>query len=150
MSLRLQAVDFSPSGWNPTTKQTNNLAAGVGSTEEKVLSTPFEALTSGTVDGDGVFDRLMQSVKLHLAEEYNAQRITGADYTQVYLGAISAVLQTATQFLLNEQQVQEINAKIGLIRQQTVTELTNTSDSIPEGLGHNFIPNEVTPILPAT
>jgi len=148
MSIRLQAVDLSPSGWKPTTLDLTNQENGVGSTDKKVLATPLKTLTTTELDGSGVFDQLMKTVKLHLQEEFQSQRITGHEYSTVYLGALSAVLQTATQFLLNEQQVHQINAQIGLIRQQTVTELTKTDDCIPAGLGFNFIPQEITPIPP--
>lgn len=148
MSIRLQAVDLSPSGWEPTTLEATNQEEGVGGTEKKVLSTPLETLTQVEVNGNGAFDKLMQSTKLHLKEEYDAQRITGDEYSKVYLGALTAVLQTSIQFLLNEQQVHRINAEIGLIRQQTVTELANTDDNIPTGLGFNFTPMETTPIPP--
>jgi len=148
MSIRLQNVDLGLKGWvKPTFEQTND-ENGVGVKEESILSTPIETLTTVSLDGSGVFDQLMKATKLHLKEEFEAQRITGNQYSEVYLGALAAVLQTATQFLLNEQQVHQINAQIGLIRQQTVTELANTDDNIPEGLGFNFKPQEITAIPP--
>jgi hypothetical protein len=150
MSIRLQDVDLGLAGWTPTTLDQTNAESGVGSTEKETLSTPIGTLTTVDLDGSGVFDQLMKATKLHLQEEYNAQRITGNEYTTVYLGALTAVLQTATQFLLNEQQVNKINADIGLVRQQTVTELANTDDNIPEGLGFNFVPQEITPIPPVS
>ena len=94
-------------------------------------------LTSEALDGTGAFDVLMKTVKLHLEEEYNASRITGKDYANVYLGAITAVMQQAVAYLVSSNQVFQINAEIGLIRQQIVTELAQTDDSIPDGLGFN-------------
>lgn len=148
MSIRLQAVDLSLSGWTATTLDDTNTELGVGGTEDVVLSTPLEALTTTSTTGTGVFDRLMMAAKQHLQEEYDAKRISGQEYATVYLGTMSTVLQTSIQFLLNEQQVNKINADIGLVRQQTVTELANTDDNIPEGLGFNFTPQEITPIPP--
>lgn len=102
------------------------------------LSTPeVSRLTTQSIDGTGVFDILMKTTKLHLLEEYEADRITGAEYTQVYLGAMTAVMQTALQFLLNTQQEEKIQAEIALARQKTVTELAQTDDTIPIGLGFN-------------
>ena len=150
MSIRLQAVDLSLSGWTPTTLDATNADAGIGGTPEAVLATPLDALTEVSVEGGGAFDKLMRATKQHLKEEYDACRITGTEYSTVYLGALAAVLQTSVQFLLNQQQVHRINAEIGLIRQQTVTELANTDDNIPAGLGFNFIPQEITPIPPIT
>jgi hypothetical protein len=145
MSICLQPVDLSLSGWTPTTLQADNIENGVGE-EAKKLATPLKSLTSETIDGTGAFDVLMRSTKLHLQAEYEAGRITGADYATVYLGALTAVLQTSIQFLLNEQQVHRLAAEIGLIRQQTVTELTNTEDNIPVGLGFNHSPVDIVTI----
>jgi hypothetical protein len=150
MSIRLQPVDLGTVGlFTPTTRQVNNTAGGLDSSA-KVLATPLEALTTETLEGKGVFDVLMRTVKLHLKDEFDAQRITGSEYTDVFLGALTAVLQTSAQFLLNEQQVQKLNADIGLVRQQTATELSNTDDSIPIGLAHNFIPDVPVTIPPVS
>lgn len=150
MSIRLQAVDLSLDGWITPTYDQTQTEAGKGSTNNPILATPLKALTTVELKGKGVFDKLMQAVKLHLQEEYDAQRITGNDYTQVYLGAMTAVLQTSTQFLVNEQGAYLTNAQIGLVRQQTVTELAQTDDNVPQGLGFNHVPNEITPIPPVS
>lgn len=146
MSLRLQPVGLNTKGWQATVLSTDKADAG-DVDSALALETPIEALTDSVGD-KGVFDVLMRQVKKHLTEEYENQRITGKEYATVYLGSLTAVLQTSTQFLMNQQQVYQINAQIGLIRQQTVTELANTDDSIPEGLGFNFIPKEKAPVLP--
>lgn len=72
-------------------------------------------LSSGSVDGTGVFDQLMRGVKAQLTEEFEASRIIGAEYSKVYLGAMSQALQTATQFILNQQ---ESDKKADLLTQQ--------------------------------
>jgi hypothetical protein len=141
MSLCLQPVDLNKLGWTTTRKDDESIANGFNCVSPE-LATPLEKLTTKSVTGTGAFDVLMQAAKAHLTEEYDNGRITGKEYSTVYLGALTAVLQTATQFLLNEQQVQKINAEIGLVRQQTVTELTNTCDNIPVGLGFNYIPDD--------
>lgn len=94
-------------------------------------------LTTGSVDGTGIYDTLMRSSKAHLMEEWNANRISNAEYSAVYLGMMQATLQQSVAFLLNHQQKEKVSAEIGLIRQQTVTELTQTDDDIPLGLGFN-------------
>lgn len=147
MSLPLRPLDLNTVGWDATTREATDVENGlVDSTVS--LAIPLDRLTTVALDGSGVFDALMRATKLHLQEEYEAERITGKEYTTVYLGALTAVLQTATQFLMNEQQVHLINAQIGLVRQQTVTELANTCDSIPEGLGFNHVPATPTSIDP--
>jgi hypothetical protein len=147
MSIVLQPVDLSLDGWIPTTLQADNAENELGA-PAGLLETPLERLTSATTNGSGAFDVLMRAVKAHLAEEFESQRITGNEYSTVYLGAMTAVLQTSIQFLLNEQQARKIAAEIGLVRQQTVTELANTDDNIPSGLGYNFLP-KVQPVIPS-
>ena len=94
-------------------------------------------LTTASVDGTGVFDVLMKAVKQHLLEEYNADRVTGDEYTKLYLGTMTAVMQTSVQYILNAQQEEHIQAEIALVRQKTVTELAQTDNDIPVGLGFN-------------
>lgn len=60
-------------------------------------------LTTGVVDGTGVFDKLMTSLVAHLKVEYQANRISGAEYTKAYVGVVGAALQTASQFLLTKE-----------------------------------------------
>lgn len=54
--------------------------------------------TNNTLTGNGVFDRMMNAVELHIKDEYNKNRITGSNYANVYLNALQSVLQCATQF----------------------------------------------------
>lgn len=60
-------------------------------------------LTTGSVTGTGVFDLLMASVSEQLKAELVAQRITKADYAAVYTSALSAALNTSSNFVLNKQ-----------------------------------------------
>jgi hypothetical protein len=68
---------------------------------------------------DGLVDQLLAVIKLHVKEEFDAQRITAADYSKVYLGALEAVLGNSTQFLLGtmllDVQREKIQAEIKLI-----------------------------------
>lgn len=103
-----------------------------------VFSTPdITQLTTQSITGTGVFDVLMGTVKLHLIEEYTAGRITGEEYATVYIGALSAILQQSNAFLANHQEKEQIRANIGLTRQQTVSELAKTDNTIVAGLGFN-------------
>lgn len=61
-------------------------------------------LTSGAVTGTGVFDVLMKATKAHLQQEYDAGRITGKEYANVYLGSMQSVMAQSVQFILGEQQ----------------------------------------------
>lgn len=136
MSLVLQPFDLRNSGW-PSDSTTTAPEGFDGA--DNLLATPINKLTTVELNGTGAFDVLMRSVKLHLQEEYDEGRIVGKEYATVYIGAITAVLQTASQHLINEQMAHKTASEIGLIRQKTVTELTQTDDSIPQGLGFNSI-----------
>jgi len=108
------------------------------SIQEATVSTVDVAdLTSGKIGGTGVFDILMSVTAKYIQEEYAKNRITGKEYSTVYLGAMTAVLQQAVQFLAIGQQIEKLNAEIGLLRQKTVTELSQTDNDIPAGLGFN-------------
>lgn len=72
-------------------------------------------ITTGIVDGTGIFDKLMASVKAHIHDEYDNGRIKGPEYSQVYLGAIQAVLNQSVQFALQEKQTE---AQVDLLVEQ--------------------------------
>lgn len=69
---------------------------------QQIVSLTNEDLTTRTVGGSGTFDALMASVKEHLKEEYDAGRITGADYTKAYIELTAQCMGNATQFLLGK------------------------------------------------
>lgn len=80
-------------------------------------------LTTGQVGGDGIFDALMVSISAHLKVEFEAGRITGAEYTKSYIAAVEAALGNGTQFLLQRDaawwqaqtaQLQAITARVQL------------------------------------
>lgn len=63
-----------------------------------------DTLTDGTLVGPGIFDKMMASVDVHIAREYDAGRITGDSYAEVYIKVMTAVLSNATQFTLTKDQ----------------------------------------------
>lgn len=60
-------------------------------------------LTTGDVNGDGIFDKLMAAAESHIVQEYQKNRIKGPEYSTVYLGAMQAAMDRALQFLLEKQ-----------------------------------------------
>jgi len=93
----------------------------------------LEQLTTSTVDGTGVFDKLMEAVEAHIDQEFKKNRIKGPEYATVYLGALQSTLDQSIRFLLTkddallkakqiemlEKQMLEIDARIALTEQQT-------------------------------
>lgn len=63
-----------------------------------------EDLTTRTVGGTGTYDAIMASQAVHLKDEFNAGRITGAEYTKAYIALAQAACGQAIQFLLGKDQ----------------------------------------------
>lgn len=83
----------------------------------------YPEFTEGRLNGHGLFDEIMDSIKQHLKDEYNAGRIKGADYSKVYLGSMEAALANTTQYLtsnaLLEEQRLKLLAEIDLAKANT-------------------------------
>ncbi len=62
----------------------------------------LEMLTEGTLNGNGVFDRLMHATGLHIKQEYEKGRITANNYADVYLGSVQSVLAQSVSFVLGK------------------------------------------------
>ena len=91
------------------------------------------SLTTGAVDGDGVFDKLMQAGEAHLSQEYKRNRITGKEYSTVYLGMMQSAMTQAMQYVLQAEvaaeQVLKTAAEKALLDQKKITEIAQTVDS---------------------
>ncbi len=69
----------------------------VGSEPVKLTN---EILTTGIVGGEGTFDVIMTSMRAHLLDEYEKNRITGDQYVKAYIELTTAALSGAVQYLL--------------------------------------------------
>lgn len=87
----------------------------------------IDDLTDGTVGGNGIFDKLMKSVEAHLDEQYDKNRIRGADYTTVYLGSMQTAMSQAIQFLLGEQTADK-QAELLVVQAAEVVKATLRTD----------------------
>jgi len=74
-------------------------------------------LTEADIEGTGVFDTLMKSTTAHLEQEYTKGRIKGSEYSQVYLGAMTAVMQQSVAFLLAKEKA---GFEADLVAQQVI------------------------------
>lgn len=59
-----------------------------------------EDVTIGVVGGSGTFDVMMRGYKAHLREEYDAGRISGAEYTKAFIALTESAMGNAVQFLM--------------------------------------------------
>ncbi|AGH57612.1 virion structural protein [Pseudoalteromonas phage pYD6-A] len=69
----------------------------------EITEVDFDEITDGCPSGDGIFDKLMRSIKAHLEMEYDNQRIRGSEYTQVYLNALQTAIGQSLQWQLGAQ-----------------------------------------------
>jgi hypothetical protein len=73
--------------------------------KELIVHLKPEEISTGSIEGSGVFDIIMRGMKAHLTEEYNRNRITGAEYTKAYVALVDGAMQQSIQFLINKDQV---------------------------------------------
>jgi len=90
------------------------------------LTTNLATSAAFEVTGDGVFDDLMETVNAHLDAQFQLGRITGTEYSTVYLGALQATVQQAVTYLLGQEKV---NAEVSLLGQKEITEFAQTNQS---------------------
>lgn len=96
-----------------------NLPTGPGSLFDKVLTpADISTLTTKVVDGDGVFDVMMTALSAHLKKEYESNRITGAEYTKVYIANAQLAMQTAVAWQAQKDQAywSSVTAQMGLLQ----------------------------------
>ena len=95
-------------------------------------------LTASTLQGTGVFDVLMRSVKVHLESEFLQGRIKGPEYSTVYLGSLDLAMQTSLQFVLqqrrNDLEAQLLQKQIELITQQIASATAEALNVPKQGL----------------
>ena len=99
-------------------------------------------LTTKSLGGTGVFDVLMETTALHIQGEYEAGRIRGPEYSQVYLGGLQATLATSVDYLTRsktlgieianqEKQGLLTEAQTDLVKAQTNQVTTEVSLKLP-------------------
>jgi hypothetical protein len=102
-------------------------------------------VTAGSLEGTGAFDKIMSAMQIRLEEEFSQGRITGDDYANVYLGAMTASMQQAVAFVLGKQtadsqaeltkaQALEVNAQTALVAQQKVNLVSENISIDKQGL----------------
>lgn len=61
----------------------------------------IDEITTGSLDGSGIFDTLMRTLDLHLTKEFNAGRIKGTDYATMYTRFVELALVQASGYAIN-------------------------------------------------
>lgn len=79
-------------------------------------------LTTASLTGTGVFDVLLQTLRLHLDREFTSGRITGTAYATVYSQALTAFLQQSVGFCLSKAklalELQQMQEQVTLLQKQ--------------------------------
>ncbi len=96
------------------------------SNTDLTLGSGLTTSASNVVTGTGIFDDLMEAVNIHLEAQFQLGRITGADYANVYLGAMQSALQNSASFTLGKEKT---NAESTLIAQKEITEYAQTQQT---------------------
>ncbi len=84
-------------------------------------------LTTVALNGTGVFDKLMQTLRLHLKDEHDKGRLKGQEYASVLSSSFAAIMQNAVLFLLQKDEAANKSALI-----QAQVNLTNEQAKMPE------------------
>lgn len=123
----------------------------------------IDELTSGDINGTGTFDVMIKSVKAHLKEEFDAERIRGTDYANVFSAAVTQVMAQATQYALAKSkmglELQLLEAQVGklaadtvvttkqaaLLEAQTVTEQANATGVLASTRETDYRTNFILP-----
>lgn len=71
---------------------------------KEATSVEISDVTIKKFDGTGSFDVLMSSISNHLREEFRANRITGSEYSKVWVGGLETAIQQAIAFTLNKDE----------------------------------------------
>ena len=89
---------------------------------KNIAGVTLKELTTGDLKGDGVFDVMMASIDVHIQREFKGNRLTGDQYANVYLNAVTAVLDKSVSFLLQKDKARweaitaQMNARIAEIK----------------------------------
>ena len=96
------------------------------------LTSNIATSTEYEVTGDGVFDDLMEAINTHLDAQFKLGRITGTDFSTVYLGAMQSAIQQAVAFLRTQAEVDLLDQKgiTEYAQTQQTTKVAPTADSV--------------------
>jgi len=90
-------IDFSDVKFNFSPDTDSELYSDINAVD-------VEDLTEVDLEGNGVFDKLMAAMDLHINREFKGNRITGDQYAKVYTEVMNQVLGSAVQFTLAKDQ----------------------------------------------
>ena len=87
------------------------------------MAIKLEDITEIDLEGEGSFDVLMRTLRLHIAEAVTDNEITQSEAGAIYTGVIPSIVQQSVEFELRKD----------LVAQQILTEIQNTENSKLQG-----------------
>ena len=121
----------------------------------------IEDFTKVDIKGDGVFDKLLQTFRIHLQEEFDKNRIVGKQYSDAFIQGYLGIERDAIELMLakekqaleikllesqiagQEKQNQLIDAQIAGIVLDNVAKNFNNTKMLPEQLAQIIKENDI-------
>jgi hypothetical protein len=88
-------------------------------------SIDYDKITSGCIDGDGLFERLMRAVDSSIHLQFTNNRLDNKTFSDVYSASINAAMQTAVSLVTQEKQLELEEARLAIDKASTEATLKN-------------------------
>ena len=104
LNITTPSYDFTDPKYNIP----SNLLTALDTLPEKVFDDmSIDELTECKLNGNGVYDKLITTARIHLKEEMDKGRITGAEYTNAYTQIVVSSMQQSVAFVTQMHQLKQ-------------------------------------------
>ena len=104
LNITTPSYDFTDPKYNIP----SNLLTALDTLPDKVFDDmSIDELTECKLNGNGVYDKLMTTARIHLKEEMDKGRITGAEYTNAYTQIVVSSMQQSVAFVTQMHQLKQ-------------------------------------------
>ena len=104
LNITTPSYDFTDPKYNIP----SNLLTALDTLPEKVFDNmSIDELTECKLNGNGVYDKLITTARIHLKEEMDKGRITGAEYTNAYTQIVVSSMQQSVAFVTQMHQLKQ-------------------------------------------
>ena len=104
LNITTPSYDFTDPKYNIP----SNLLTALDTLPDKVFDNmSIDELTECKLNGNGVYDKLITTARIHLKEEMDKGRITGAEYTNAYTQIVVSSMQQSVAFVTQMHQLKQ-------------------------------------------
>ena len=104
LNITTPSYDFTDPKYNIP----SNLLTALDTLPDKVFDEmSIDELTECKLNGNGVYDKLITTARIHLKEEMDKGRITGAEYTNAYTQIVVSSMQQSVAFVTQMHQLKQ-------------------------------------------